>query len=323
MNSREDDRQASIAAEWATGASRAATSAATPESSHISEWASTTEVTTGSGGSQRWPTRRFPSRLASSRLAERINAVSDLRARRLAAVTLLIAFVLVVVAQWKPWFRLDSLGVDFGNTDRDARSIDAINALYALVIPYYVGWMLIAMASGAAVFGRKRIRRTAAGIAAGALAGQALVVLATWHDDGIGVYRGLTSPLSTLHGQRQSGIYLAAAALAVTAAALVIAVRGRIIPMADDDDAATTPAAVIADEPHAPGPRKGVRAGAPWVDGGEDLDDEAGGHSRSESAYANGHQPTERSGETAPVTPRSEAPDHSLYMRPQDAKVNY
>jgi hypothetical protein len=257
-------------------------------------------------------------------LGERINAVSDLRARRVAALALLIAFVLVVVAQWKPWFQLDTLGADFGNSDPEARSIDAINALYALAIPYYVGWMLIAMAGGAAVFGRKRIRRTAAGVAAGALAGQTLVVLATWHDDGVGVYRGLTSPLSALHGQRESGIYLAIAALMVAAAALVIAVRGKIIPMADDDDDSATPTPAAADEPHAPSPRKGVRAGAPWVDGGEDLDDElAGRHSRLESPHRNGHQPAERNGGVTPVAQRAEAPDHSLYMRPQDAKVNY
>jgi hypothetical protein len=104
----------------------------------------TTEVTTGSGPAHEWQ-----SRLGSSRLARRVGAVSDVRARRIAALLLLVAFALVIVAQWKPWFSLNALGLDFGNSTRELRTIGAIDALYTLAIPYYLGWTVIARAARA------------------------------------------------------------------------------------------------------------------------------------------------------------------------------
>jgi hypothetical protein len=262
----------------------------------------TTEVTTGSGPAHEWQ-----SRLGSSRLARRVGAVSDVRARRIAALLLLVAFALVIVAQWKPWFSLNALGLDFGNSTRELRTIGAIDALYTLAIPYYLGWTVIVMSAGAAIFGSLRARRTSAAIAAGAVAGQALVVLATWHDSGVGVFREFTSPDGALRSSRASGIYFALAAVVVAAVALIVAVRGRILPVADED-VPPAPAPSVAEETHMPAPRMGVRAGTPWVDAGEDLgEDPAGGPVAGESATAARY---------------AERADHSMYMRPGSATIN-
>jgi hypothetical protein len=318
------------------------------------EWANATEVTIGSppgNGGGRWWLRRMP-----ARLAQWLNGLSDLRARRVAAGMFVVAFVLLVVSQWKPWFQIDKAGgITFRDLPSGLSDIDALTALNTLVVPYFACWTVIAMLCGAAVFGRKRMRRGAAGVAGGALAAQALILLAAWHSRGIEKYSP-TVAIGTPHASRRAGIYLAFAALLVTAAALAVVLRGRIFPTSDDDDdpyvsaaarvggaagsGGSTGAAVFGeagtgsaegyDEPHTPAPRRGVRAGMPWVDGGEALDEPAAvangyGNGRHESARLNGHRSTDHdaAAEESQNSPRrAGTPDHSMYMRPRDANVN-
>jgi hypothetical protein len=223
---------------------------------------------------------------------------------------LLLTFVLVVVAQWQPWFSLASTrtdsGFDFASSGK--RAVGAITALNGLADAYYLDWTLIAIAASAAVLGQRRWRRVAAGITAGAIAGQTIVVLAVWHDNGLGVFRTVLGESGGLQGHREMGIYLSLAALIVAAASMVVAVRGRVLPSFADDEAGPGAVASVA-PPAAPDfadedfDLQRPRLGAPVVESSQALDD---------AAF---EEPTSGS---LPET-RRETPDHSMFMRPRSA----
>jgi hypothetical protein len=266
------------------------------------EWGTSSELTTG--GDSR-------SGRLSRNLADRLSRLTDMRARRIAAAGLLVTFLLVAVSQWVPWFSLDasSTGEDFGLSG-GVHTVSAITALGGLATAYFLGWTLIAVVSAAAVFGRRRVRRTAAGITAGAIAGQAFVVMSVWHDNGIGVFRSVLGEAGGVRGHREIGLYLTASALLVSAAAMVVVVRGRVLPtLNDDDDDASDGGAIVPDTP-APASdhdddfqSRQPRLGAPVVESAEALGDRAYDEINSDS------------------TPdlHRELPDHSMFMRPRGA----
>ncbi len=281
------------------------------------EWGSSSELTTGGAASTEWPRG----------VAARVGRVSDVYARRIAAGGLLLTFTLLAASQTRSWFSIGDSGGsgDFGLPTAGKRTVGAVTALNSLVTAYYLGWTLILMAIAVAVFGRRQIRRLAAGVAGGAVAGQAIVMVAVWHDNGVALYRSLIGQETTVHGHREAGFYLALAALVMAASAVVVAVRGRILPSLQDDlnTSDSTPAVpVAADRPiamvpvSAPGtmvsetgddltPRP--RPAAPEIQAAEPVNDVMLIGSPDSNAAS------------AERTAGAPQPDHSMYMRPQGA----
>jgi len=275
------------------------------------EWGASSELTTGG--------ERRPNRLAHG-VAGRLSRISDVRARRIAAFSLLATYIIVVVAQWLPWFSIKATGASDGFDLPGSGSehhVGAIAALNGLSEPYYLGWTLIAVVAAAAIFGTRRIRRTAAGVAAGAIVGQTIVVLAAWHDNGVGLFRSILGDEGGVQGHREIGIYLCVLALVTAAASMVVAVRGRVLPSITDDadtdsvpvDPAAAPVAPVAADrspaEEAFEPRR-PRLGAPVVESAEALGDEA---------YDDFTPPPVANG-------RHETSDHSIFMRPRGADAH-
>jgi hypothetical protein len=229
-----------------------------------------------------------------------VRRVPRVRLEIVATVLLVAGFALAVASQLEPWFRITTtggdqhFGADLGLTKHSVGMIDS-DALVSL--PYYLLWLLILVLCSAVVFSVGNRQRVLFGASAGALAAQAMLLAPV-------VHRPLLLISSDLDGDddltrllkvsRAGGVYLALAALVVLAAAMVVAVRGRVLPVPERpaEDRAL--------------PARGSDVGGPAATGAAIA--AGGGADGIAAAGAPGPAPESDPG-AVPV-------DHSLYVRP-------
>lgn len=235
---------------------------------------------------------------------------------QVAALMIVVGFALVLASQWFGWFAIRQDTFDAADSHVPT-SFGMADTPSFLQIPYYLVWLAIFSCSGAAVFAPQSRRRPWFAAAAGALATQVVIVVPVLRKPSI-VIDGIIGDFSVaVRAQHTTGSYCVIAALVIIAAALIIAVGGRVMPLATDDADRTAAASAwpsipeqatpAAPEPDAVGPADPEAAAAepgPAVPSPPAL---------PQTAAIDFGRPAPREAET---TDSPAPPDHSMYVRP-------
>jgi hypothetical protein len=147
----------------------------------------------------------------------------DVWTRPLEIMALMLGFVLLLAAEWFPWFQAYvpprvspenlPLLVQHGY-------IGLTDAAGDLRVLYFVGMAAVLTMCAVTAFGSPTVRRLGAPIAIGVLAGQALIVFAILHTRGLPTAQALNLP-SGVTVSRASGAYAVIVALVFFAATIV------------------------------------------------------------------------------------------------------
>jgi hypothetical protein len=278
------------------------------------DWSESTEMTTG-GDDPAW----------SGRVVSWIRPVGQYAGaapQRLATVLVAVGFLFVLAAAWFPWANVHTVGE---TTTRNDIQVSIADGLVPLTITYYLMWMVLLSLAGATIFAPQRTRLVFFGATTGALVAQLVALMPLLHHPKT-MFSSLIDALQSrgdgadLLVTRQSGMYCALLAVLVIAAAMVVVVRGRVLPTTTEPVevpvAVAPPAEDEAEEPYPPIAIQGTRRGARH-DAGRDNDtvevspDRTPANSFMVTAYE--ALPEQ---ETMPVTP-IDPDDHAPYVRPR------
>jgi len=154
---------------------------------------------------------------------------------RASAILVVAGFALVMASQWFPWVHISTTRRFFSSDDPTIPTSAGMTSADVLQIPYYVVWLIVFVCCGALVYTTGPRRRAYFGAAAGALAAQALIVVPILHRPMALVNDGfLPEGSQGLHIVHTAGSYYVIAAFVVLAAAMLIAVGGRVLPGRSD-----------------------------------------------------------------------------------------
>jgi len=156
---------------------------------------------------------------------------------RASAILVVVGFALVMASQWFPWVRISATVSIFASDDNitSVPTSAGMTSADVLQIPYYIVWVVVFVCCGALVYATGPRQRAYFGAAAGALAAQALIVVPVLHRPMALVNDGFSPDgIRQAHIVHASGSYCVIAAFVVLAAAMLIAVGGRVLPSRSD-----------------------------------------------------------------------------------------
>ncbi len=185
---------------------------------NIVELSNASRYESESSGSTSWANRTF-GKASSSGLA-----------------TLLFAcgFLLLLASQWFPMVSATINPATFNSDEFGAplKSGNMADAQLIMQIPYYLVWLVVFVLLGALLFAPPTRRQVFFGAGAGALGVQTLIVLPILRKPLFLLDGNPAEPMTGITTHYQSGTFFLVAAFVALAAAMVVAVRGRILPVA-------------------------------------------------------------------------------------------
>lgn len=277
------------------------------------DWSESTELTTG-GDDPAW----------SGRVVSWIRPVgryAGAAPQRTATILVAVGFLFVIAAAWFPWANVHTVGEP---TARNDLQVSIADGFVPLTITYYLMWMVVLSLAGATIFAPHRIRLVLFGATTGALVAELIAIMPLLHHPKT-MFNNLIDALQTNGGgadllvTRQFGMYCALVAVLVIAAAMVVVVRGRVLPSAAEPAEAPSVAPQEdeeSEEPYPPIAIQGARRSA-RRSGGVDNDTVEVSTDRTpvNSFMVTGYEALPEQ-ETVPVTP-IDPNDHTPYVRPR------
>jgi hypothetical protein len=193
-----------------------------------------------------------PNRLATS--ARQWWRYVTVNGRRSAAIGVAFTFVLLLASQWIPWAKVQPQtgSVTDASGSGAVGTLDLVGGAYkvgiddastTLTLSYYLIWVIALALAGATVFASRRTRQPLFGAAIGAIVVQFVAIVPLLrHPKGLIVNSisdiAAGSNATELVVTREPGIFCAVAALLVLAAAMVLAVDGKVLPSLSDEPGA-------------------------------------------------------------------------------------
>jgi hypothetical protein len=153
----------------------------------------------------------------------------------LAALLVVAGFLLVVASEWYPLVKASFRDPNSDTLSTVHRQLGMMNSETLLQIPYFLIWVVVFMSAGALAFASKARRQVLFGASAGALAVQALIVLPILRTPSMIVFSDPDEATGLVIARGAGTSYLIAAFFAL-AAAMIVAVGGRVLPAATDGD---------------------------------------------------------------------------------------
>lgn len=177
--------------------------------------------------------------------------------RRLGAVLVIVGFALAAAAQLLPWAAVSVGGAGDGSDlgSSFSENVGMSDGLSLMFVAYLVMWLPALALPAACVFADARRQRIYFACGAAALAAQTLIILPILAKPAR-LISGASLDQNTLQGDLKPGAFLAVSAVVALAAALVVAVGGRVFPTLNDFEqpAVAAPPGPLHGIPAQPGP---------------------------------------------------------------------